>query len=1034
MGAASRGFKSHLPDQRSRAIARTAFDATSEVCAVNARSTLAGFGWIAAGVAHAFAGESGDACRIARDGAHVELRSPSFVFALETSDGLRAASWENLATGEKLALGGGAELAVDLGELGEPHTTPNWKVESAPKASETSSASGSAAFELASSDGMLAARVTYDWNASEPVLHKHVRITSRGAAGVRLLDLRLGDYRVACPVVDREQGFPVHVDGQFFMSVAHPAGWATARDGEISLRQYPGAKLAAGASFDSMEAIYGVAARERSHEAFAEHVRSRMRRVVRGHDRPYAIYDNFGSWPSGIFANSEAYELKSLGLLAESQRATGCRFDLCNIHFWVDSAGDMKRWDPTRFPNGIAKIKPILDSLGTAPGLWIGSACTWGDSWSIGPNPATAPSRTLDPGWFCRASEPIRSMFRDAFVEHIQKDGVRLLKFDEFHSSCDNPAHAHLPGVYSTEAIDDAVIDFLRELDRASPDVFVMLYWGYRSPWWLLYADTLFDSGLGIEAASPSAQPSLFARDSVTQKLDQSERFASDVPALGKDSLGVWLSSWGWNSSIGKERWQAGFAMDLCRGSELAQIWADEDWLSPDERRELADFIALLRAEPKCFANPRFVIGDASRDEPYGYCCSDGRRAIVAANNCTWSDRTVELELNSKWGLPDDARWELYRVWPNPARLTGDAATFGANVELTLRPFEVDLVEVVPAGERPSLDRAWPSDHIPTSFEVASRDLVVRAIDAPTPDESTDWRILRPTRATAAGGATLAISADGSILASGTNAPRETYTVVADADADLDTISAIQLELLPDPSLPAGGPGRAINGNFALTDFRATASSTERPGESKPVVFRRALASYSQTSFGGWSVGAAIDHDTSTGWSIDPFEGESHTAIFELEEPVKFAGGTRLAFTLEQFGPPQHALGRFRLWATSALIPLPAPASKDRRHFALQVEVPASQRRATLAITAELSRDGAPLSLRDIGSYFDCSAKLGDAELASVPVLGNATYPSTWQAWRIALPPSNAPRTLHVAVGAALPLAVRLSFRAHFCP
>ena len=140
--------------------------------------------------------------------------------------------------------------------------------------------------------------------------------------------------------------------------------------------------------------------------------------------------------------------------------------------------------------------------------------------------------------------------------------------------------------------------------------MFILLYWGYRSPWWLLHGDTLFDSGIGIEAASPSSQPAAFARDSVTQKLDQAQRHACDVPALGKDSLGVWLSNWAWNSSIGKERWQEGFVMDLCRGSMLAQIWADNDWLSPPEWKQLAEFLALLRAQPKCFGNPRFILGN----------------------------------------------------------------------------------------------------------------------------------------------------------------------------------------------------------------------------------------------------------------------------------------------------------------------------------------------------------------------------------------------------------------------------------------
>src|SRR5690606_22303973 len=150
---------------------------------------------------------------------------------------------------------------------------------------------------------------------------------------------------------------------------------------------------------------------------------------------------------------------------------------------------------------------------------------------------------------------------------------ARVLKFDNLQAICFNPHHSHLPGLYSTQAIHDSVINFLQELDRASPEVFLMLYWGYRSPWWLIHADTLFEPGLMMEASSPSPQPTLHVRDGVTQGLDQAHWWCcaddqsrsgnGDVPMLGKDSLGVWLSDWGWNSQIGAERWQEGFVMDL---------------------------------------------------------------------------------------------------------------------------------------------------------------------------------------------------------------------------------------------------------------------------------------------------------------------------------------------------------------------------------------------------------------------------------------------------------------------------------------
>jgi len=68
--------------------------------------------------------------------------------------------------------------------------------------------------------------------------------------------------------------------------------------------------------------------------------------------------------------------------------------------------------------------------------------------------------------------------------------------------------------------------------------------------------------------------------------------------------------------------------MDMCRGSMLAQPWSDASWLSPDERKQMAEFIALLKGQPGCFRNSRFVLGNPWKGEPYGYVCSNGKRAF----------------------------------------------------------------------------------------------------------------------------------------------------------------------------------------------------------------------------------------------------------------------------------------------------------------------------------------------------------------------------------------------------------------------
>jgi len=1001
----------------------------------------------------------------------VELHSPFFVLRLDSrGGGLRAQSWENRLTGRTLSLGGGPELEFDVGLPDGPLETPRLEVSEGEVRGHGET--GEVVIRLVAREPAATAVVTYRWDARQPVLHKFVTITNDGTQPWnRLLNVRLGRYDMgAARVIDKpsggtysvaaprefpssegthvERGFPVYAADGFFFTLAHPAGVAEGAGGKVSLRQYPGARLGPGETFECMEAVYGAAKAGEAREAFLAHLRGRTRRVTRGHDKPYAIFEPFGARPNGSFDETEEFVLDSVAKVAVGQRDAGCHFDLYSVDFWVDYRGTLKECDPERFPNGLEPIRRELDKLGTALGLWIDGSM---EGWSIGGNPSPAVQACLNYDLrkpetlkqvqlgrkaFCRAAEPIRSMYTDAFRHHIRQSGVRLLKFDNTACLCVNPDHEHLPGLYSTEAIEDGLIEFFRDLDAECADVFLMLYWGYTSPWWLPHADTLFDSGIGIEAASPSDQPTPYARDGVTQKLDQAQWVANEnVPPLGKDSLGVWLSDWGWNSSIGKERWPSGVVMDICRGSLLAQIWSDTPWLSPPERKQMADFIALLKAQPECFANPKFILGDPRNDEPYGYCCTDGHRAFLAVNNCSWEDASLPLELNAGWGLPEGGGWDLYRWYPDPAELRGKADAFGEKVAITLRPFEVVLLEVVPSGEPPSLERSFEVRPIPARFSEASRTLEVAVEQVrpePEPESGSIWTVLEPASLASSGGASLTRQPDGSILAGGENASPDTYTITATTDST--GITGFRLEVLPDGSLPGHGPGRAVNGNFALNEFRVTAAPLGKQAQAVAVGLANAVASFSQTSHGGWPIAAALDGDPQTGWSVDPQEGCPHAAVFETEGPVGHPGGTLLTFTLNQGHPAEHNLGRLRLSVTTAKPPLPAPKTYGTRRLVVRGEVPLNKTGGTLVVTLEMKGNSGPMRLRNVGTYFSSEGKLGGEASRFQPVLGKKTYPAPWQAWRTAVGPFASSRPFELSVDTVVSTNVRMSCGAHFIP
>lgn len=151
---------------------------------------------------------------------------------------------------------------------------------------------------------------------------------------------------------------------------------------------------------------------------------------------------------------------------------------------------------------------------------------------------------------------------------------------------------------------------------------------------------------------------------------------------------------------------------------------------------------------------------------------------------------------------------------------------------------------------------------------------------------------------------------DGSIVVGGHRPERDTYVITG--RTSLSEMTALRLDVLADDSLPVKGPGRADNGNLHLSEFNLRVFD---PNASEPreIKIRRATADFNQTD---WGIQRAIDGDAKTAWGIHPAEGESHYAVFELNEKLALKPGSRLAVTLKQSHGASHLIGAYRLSAT----------------------------------------------------------------------------------------------------------------------
>ncbi len=200
--------------------------------------------------------------------------------------------------------------------------------------------------------------------------------------------------------------------------------------------------------------------------------------------------------------------------------------------------------------------------------------------------------------------------------------------------------------------------------------------------------------------------------------------------------------------------------------------------------------------------------------------------------------------------------------------------------------------------------------------------------------ESVRWVPLKTAGLSSGGGTKLEVKDDGSVLASGRNPGTDTYTVTI--GSGFSGLTGIRVEVLPDPSLPAKGPGRSGNGNFVLSEIIARIETGT--GQPEPLQFSGASASWEQTShsksnpYGKWNALSAIDKDAkgaSFGWAILPQTGKPNSAFFRFREPLSKGGpDRRLVVELQQnHSGKGHTIGRFRLWGTTSARPLQGPGS-----------------------------------------------------------------------------------------------------------
>lgn len=456
---------------------------------------------------------------------------------------------------------------------------------------------------------------------------RSARLRQTGGEPVIISEIELGGRYTELPAELHHEGAWAGYPDGWMVAGADPACVITAdRDGTV-VRCWPGIALAADTDLELPELCF-------DHDPVDWRLAVYRRLAGIGPRRaPLAVYDPYGwyqiSHPSEPKIELDPALLDRIDPMLERLAVGGLRFSHLALDTGWNDPDDLSRFHPGNFPDGPGPVTELCRRHGLELILWVspsdGARSFRHELGLRNPGLDDCLITTAGSAWrLCPAAEPWRSRFADTLRSLIDDTGATGFKIDGTELFCTSERHGHLPGIWSLWSTTRALAALFTDL-RRRPGLVIMLYWGLRSPWWLRWADTVWDGGYLVEAAAPAGRPTWSLRAGVACCQDNGQWIAApSVPADRQDSLGVWLSDTAWASHQGSAHWDDAMIMDLARGSRLTQPWGDLRPMADDQER-LREVACLIRERTPYLEGERTLIGHPGRDG-YGYAWTLGDR------------------------------------------------------------------------------------------------------------------------------------------------------------------------------------------------------------------------------------------------------------------------------------------------------------------------------------------------------------------------------------------------------------------------
>src|SRR5579872_4517144 len=501
-------------------------------------------------------------------------------------------------------------------------------------------------------------------------------------AQIVLVDASLPGAQVSGQV----KGSPVTAD-TFFVGFEHPLSDCRARSDRATCwlsRELP---VQAGQSV-TYSAVFGVTHPGQLRRDFLRYVE-----LERAH--PYRTFLHYNSWYDlGYFDRYNEQQavdvVNSFGEHLTKER--GVKLDSFMFDDGWDEPSTLWHFNPG-FPNGLTPVTEAAAKYNAAPGIWLSP---WGGY--DGPKEkrmasAHAQGFETNEGGLALSGPKYYRYFRDTCFAMIDKYGVNQFKFDGTGNANEVIKGSEFDSDF------DAAIHLIGELRAKKPDLYVNLTTGtYPSPFWLLYADSIWRGGEdhSFAGVGSNRQRWITYRDSQIYR-----RVVEDGPLFPMNSLmlhGMIFARYA--ERLGSDPGHD-FPDEVHSyfgtGTQLQEMYITPTLLSQQDWDVLAETAKWSRENAQVLKDSHWIGGDPAKLEVYGWAAWLPDKSIITLRNPSDQPQDFTANLAALLELPagSASRFTTRSPWEEAG---SEPATINVQEQHTfhLQPFQVLTLELTP--------------------------------------------------------------------------------------------------------------------------------------------------------------------------------------------------------------------------------------------------------------------------------------------------------------------------------------------------